>query len=95
MVTDQDITEWRTAGLKAGDLYGDELANALTGRSVEDADVQNLFEALGVSLQEEAQRLREQEVPEDLIEEYTRAVVEKVMLRMHAIRVAAGNDANL
>lgn len=92
MVTEQDITEWRTAGLKAGDLYGDELANALAGRSVEDADVQNLFEALGVSLQEEAQRLRERAVPEELIEEYTKAAVERVMLRMHAIRVAAGNE---
>ncbi|WP_156399135.1 hypothetical protein [Methylobacterium sp. Leaf466] len=95
MVTEQDLAEWRTAGLKAGDLYGDELANALTGRSVEDADVQNLFEALGVSLQEEAQHLREREVPEDLIEEYTKAAVERVMLRMHAIRVAAENKADL
>ena len=95
MVTEQDFADWRAAGLKAGDLYGDELANALTGRGVEDADVQNLFEALGVGLQEEAKHLREREVPEDLIEEYTRAAVERVMLRMHAIRVATGNEADL
>ena len=39
---------------------------------------------MGVKLREEAQRLRDMAIPEELIEEFTRAAVERVMLRMHA-----------
>ena len=82
-VTDLDRAEWRAQGLKAGDNYGSELA-ALARGDVGDPQFQDLVASMGVKLREEAQRLRDMATPEELIEEYTRSAVERVMLRMHA-----------
>lgn len=90
-MTDEDRAEWRSAGLKAGELYADELSGALQGRTIDDADGRVLTEMLGVSLQGEALRLREQGLLEELIEEYTKAAVEAVLLRMYAIRAGGGD----
>ncbi|GJD74114.1 hypothetical protein [Methylobacterium goesingense] len=92
-MTDADHGQWRAAGLKAGELYGEDLATLVQGKSVGDAQVQNLIELLGVNLQGKAKRLREMEIPEELIEEYTRAAVESVMLRMHALHTATDGEA--
>lgn len=84
-MTDKDRIQWRAAGLRSGELYADELSGSLQGRTVDDAEVRALTEMLGVSLQGEALRLREQGLPEELIEDYTKAAIEAVMLRMYAI----------
>ncbi|WP_156376076.1 hypothetical protein [Methylobacterium sp. Leaf117] len=86
-VTDLDRAEWRAQGLKAGDDYGSELA-ALARGDVGDLQFQDLVASMGVKLREEAQRLRDMATPEELIEEFTRAAVERVMLRMHATHTA-------
>jgi len=91
-MTDAERNRWRAAGLKAGELYGEELATLMHGKSVGDAQVQNLIDLLGGNLQGEAQRFRETGIPEELIEEYTRAAVESVMLQMHTLRVASDAD---
>lgn len=88
-MTEADRAQWRSAGLKADEIYADDLGSLMQGREDEDVQIQRLIELLGVNLQGEAQRLRENATPEELIEEYTRAAVESVMLRMQALRVAA------
>ncbi|KQQ27120.1 hypothetical protein ASF58_24585 [Methylobacterium sp. Leaf125] len=65
----------------------------MQGKSVGDDQVQSLIELLGVNLQDKAQRLRDREIPLELIEEYTRAAAESVMLQMHALRIATGGEA--
>lgn len=60
----------------------------MRGKSLGDTQVQNLIELLGVNLQGEAQRLWKMQIPDELLEEYTRAAVESVMLQMHALRTA-------
>ncbi|WP_264048440.1 hypothetical protein [Methylobacterium flocculans] len=90
-MTEADRAEWRAAGLRAGAVYGDDLAVLMHGRDAGDAQVRNLMEVLSLNLRAEAQRLRGLEVSEELIDEYARAAVESVMLRMQALR--EGPDA--
>ena len=91
-MTDAERTEWRAKGLRAGKTYGDDLAVQAQDCGVGDPQVQNRVAAIGTNLQAEAQRLRDLAIPEELIEEYTRAAVEGVMLRMHALKAASDAD---
>jgi hypothetical protein len=45
-MTDADRAQWRAAGLKAGELYGEDPATLVRGKSVGDAQVQNLIEMI-------------------------------------------------
>lgn len=85
-MTDADRAEWRSAGLRTGSAYWDDLAVLMHGRGTGDAPLRNLMEILSLNLRAEAQRLRGLGVGEELIEEYTRAAVETVVLRIHALR---------
>ena len=87
-MTEADRAKWRAAGLRTGVAYGDDLAVLMRGRDAGEAHLQNFLEVLSLNLRAESQRLRGLEVREELIEEYARAVVETVMLRMHALREA-------
>lgn len=91
-VTDLDRAEWRVQGLKAGDDYGIELAGLVKG-NVGDPQFQNLVALMGAKLRDEVQRLRDIATPEELIEEYTRSAVERVMLRMHAAHAASDTSS--
>jgi hypothetical protein len=53
-MTDADRARRRDAGLKAGDLYGEDLPTIVHGKSVGDTQVQNLIDLMGVNLQGEA-----------------------------------------
>lgn len=87
-ITEAERAEWRAKGFEAGEVHADALA-ALVQGGVADGDVQNQVASIGASLQGEAQKLRDAAIPEALVEVFTQSVVERVMLRMHALRSAA------
>ena len=88
MMIEQDLAEWRAAGLKAGELYANDLAGGAHGRNMFDGASQRLVGMLGQSLEGEAQSLHEQGVPDEMIREYAKAAVEGMMVRLHAIRMS-------
>ena len=86
MGDDTERSEWRRRGLEAGRAYAVDLATRMQDSGADDPAVQDLIASIGLRLQGEAQEFRDIGTSEDAIEEYTRAVVETVMLGMHALR---------
>lgn len=90
MTDDAERAAWRTRGLAAGRAHAEALAARMRSQGAEAPEVQDLIGSIGLRLQDEARALRDGGSPEALIEEYTRAVVESVMLGMHALHAADG-----
>lgn len=88
-MTDEERAAARAAGFRSAELYGNRLAVALQGRDVDEAEVQRHLDVIRASVQLEAQRLQENGCCEEMIADYSNAVVEGVMWRLERMRSAA------
>jgi len=82
---DQEQEEWRSAGLRAGERYANEIAKALFQDDADGASGQRLIAMLSDSVREQCAKLRARDIAEPLIQEYGHALIESVTRRLREL----------